>query len=346
MSPETASVDYVPVRVHSPRLSLLPMPDGCASFAETLMAHGAQIRRRKVRVLQVNIGKKCDLACSHCHVEAGPKRTENMTADTVERLLELAEDAPEVETVDITGGAPELNPNFRRFARESRRLGKTVYDRCNLTVFFEPGQEDTPEFLAENGITVIASLPCYSPENVDQQRGRGVFDKSIAALQRLNGLGYGKDGSGLELNLVYNPVGEHLPPPQKALEADYRSRLRDHMEVEFNNLFTITNMPIKRYAHYLRREGKLDDYMRLLLENFNAAAADGVMCADMVSVGWDGQLYDCDFNQMLEIPLNGRARTVWDIAALTDIPRGVALDNHCYGCTAGAGSSCGGALVG
>ena len=345
MSPETASVDYVPVRVHSSRATLLPMPSGLPSFAETLRANGAQIQRRKVRVLQVNIGKKCDLACSHCHVEAGPKRTENMTAETVERLLELAAGAPETDTVDVTGGAPELNPNFRRFAREARRMGKIVYDRCNLTVFFEPEQEDTPEFLAEHGVTVVASLPCYSPENVDEQRGRGVFDKSIAALQRLNKLGYGRDGSGLELHLVYNPVGAHLPPQQQALEDDYRARLRDSLQVNFNRLFTITNMPIKRYAHFLRRENLLDDYMRLLLDNFNPTAAEGVMCADMVSVGWDGQLYDCDFNQMLEIPLNGRRRTVWDINGLDEIPRGVALDNHCYGCTAGAGSSCGGALV-
>ena len=348
MSPQAASMDYVPVRLHSgvdAARTLLPMPDGCPSFAETLRAGGAQIRRRAVRVLQVNIGKKCDLACSHCHVEAGPKRTENMTADTVERLLDLAADAPAVETVDITGGAPELNPNFRRMAREARRMGKIVYDRCNLTVFFEPGQEDTPEFLAEHGVTIVASLPCHSPENVDDQRGRGVFEKSISALQRLNRLGYGRDGGGLELNLVYNPVGAHLPPPQQALEDDYRERLRDNLRVDFNRLFTITNMPIKRYAHYLRRENLLDDYMRLLLENFNPAAAEGVMCSDMVSVGWDGQLYDCDFNQMLEIPLNGRRRTVWDIGGLDEIPRGVALDNHCYGCTAGAGSSCGGALL-
>ena len=326
------------------RKTAFPLPAELPDFEEMLLRQKARIRRRKVRVLQINIGKKCDLACHHCHVEAGPKNPDNMTAETASRVMALLETAPDVEILDITGGAPELNPNFRRVAARARALGKTVYDRCNLTVFFEPGQEDTPEFLAENGITVIASLPCYTPENVEKQRGKGVFDKSIKALQKLNALGYGKPG-GLVLNLVYNPLGPHLPPPQAKLEADYRARLSEHLGIEFNSLYTITNMPIKRYRRFLERENALEDYMRLLVENFNAGAAEGVMCADMLSVGFDGQLYDCDFNQMLDMPLAGKPRTLWDVDSLNDIPAGIAFDNHCYGCTAGAGSSCGGALV-
>lgn len=334
-----------PVKVFSRAATYLPLPWQLPSFEEKLLAEKTRIRRRQVRVLQVNIGKKCDLACHHCHVEAGPKRTENMEQAMAERVLEVLAASPSVEVLDITGGAPELNPHFRMLAREARKMGKTVYDRCNLTVFYQPGQEDTPQFLAENGIVVIASLPCYSPENVDKQRGKGVFEKSIRALSTLNALGYGKPNGDLVLNLVYNPVGAHLPPPQIRLEADYRERLQKYLGITFNQLFTITNMPIKRYVHYLRREGELDNYMQLLVDNFNAQAAAGVMCTEMLSVGWDGQLYDCDFNQMMEIPLNWRPRTLWDIASTDDIGAGIAFDNHCYGCTAGAGSSCGGALV-
>lgn len=330
-----------PIVVHSlPRLQL---PEGLPDFDSSLRAHKTPLMRRGVEVMQINIGKKCDLACHHCHVEAGPKRTENMTAQTIDRVIELLQNAPEVEIVDITGGAPELNANFRRLVSAARAMGKTVYDRSNLTVFFEPGQEDTPEFLAREGAVIIASLPCYTPENVDKQRGDGVFEKSVAALQRLNKLGYGKPG-GLVLNLVYNPVGASLPPPQAKLEDDYRRELRKHLGIEFTALFTITNMPIKRYLHYLRRENQLEDYLRLLVENFNAQVTRNVMCGNMLSVGWDGKLYDCDFNQMLEIPLNNAPQTLWDIDSLADIPRGIATDNHCYGCTAGAGSSCGGAL--
>lgn len=327
------------------RQTILPMPSGLLDFTDTLAAKGACIRRHQMRVLQINIGKKCDLACHHCHVEAGPQHPDNMTAATVDRIMELLADAPDVEILDITGGAPELNPNFRRLSAYGRKLGKTVYDRSNLTVMHEPGQEDTAEFLAEQGIVIIASLPCYTSDNVERQRGKGVFDKSIRTLNHLNALGYGKPDSGLILNLVYNPVGAHLPPPQAQLEEDYRIHLKQEFGIEFNALFTITNMPIKRYRHLLMREKLLDDYMRLLVENFNVHAATGVMCVEMLSVGFDGQLYDCDFNQMLEIPLNGRRQTLWDIKSLADIPSGIALDNHCYGCTAGAGSSCGGALV-
>ncbi|MGI9338379.1 MAG: arsenosugar biosynthesis radical SAM (seleno)protein ArsS [Gammaproteobacteria bacterium] len=327
--------------MHSlPRLRL---PKGLPGFDDSLRKHKTPLIRRRVEVLQINIGKKCDLACHHCHVEAGPKRTENMNAATIDRVIELLSDAPEVGILDITGGAPELNPHFRRLVSSARRMGKTVYDRSNLTVFYENGQEDTPEFLASEGAVIIASLPCYTPDNVEKQRGKGVFDKSIAALQKLNSLGYGKPG-GLVLNLVYNPVGASLPPPQAQLQADYRRELHKHLGIEFTELYTITNMPIKRYLHYLRREKQLDAYLRLLVENFNAEVTHNVMCCNMLSVGWDGKLYDCDFNQMLDIPLNNAPATLWDISSFADIPRGIATDNHCYGCTAGAGSSCGGAL--
>ena len=335
----------LPIQFFDNPESVLPLADEQMDFADAILRHKLRIRRDKIKTLQVNIGRKCDLACSHCHVEAGPKRTENMTGRTVDRLIELLADAEHADTVDITGGAPELNPHFRRFAAEARRLGKTVLDRCNLTVFFQPGQSDTPEFLAEHGIQVIASLPCYSPENVDKQRGRGVFGKSMKALKRLNKLGFGMPNSDLILNLVYNPVGEHLPPPQAQLESDYKIRLREHLGVEFNSLYTITNMPIRRYVHYLRRENKLDEYMQLLIDNFNAKAALGVMCTELVSISWDGKIYDCDFNQMLEIPINYSPKTIWQIDSLDSLPRGIAFDNHCYGCTAGAGSSCGGALL-
>ncbi len=316
------------------------------SFARSLREHGLSLPRSPLEILQVNVGKLCDLACHHCHVEAGPRRTEIMQAATVERILELLADAPGVHTVDLTGGAPELNPHFRTLVREARALGKTVIDRCNLTVLFRPGQEDTAEFLATQGVKVVASLPCYSKANVERQRGKHVFDPSLRALLRLNTLGYGQPGSGLELDLVYNPLGASLPPAQTALEATYRRELAEHFGIVFNRLFTITNMPIKRFLHLLEREGRHERYMQTLLDAFNPQAALGVMCRNLLSVDWRGQLYDCDFNQALELPLGGHPRTLWDIAALTDVERGpIAFANHCYGCTAGAGSSCGGSLT-
>jgi radical SAM/Cys-rich protein len=315
------------------------------AFEAALREHNIELKRDAIKILQVNIGKRCNQACHHCHVESGPNRTENMERETVERLLELLAKEPQIHTVDITGGAPELNPYFRYFVSEIRNMGKEVIDRCNLTVFFEEGQHDTPEFLKENGVQIVASLPCYKEDNVDAQRGKGVFDKSIAALEKLNSLGYGKEGSGRILNLVYNPVGEHLPPAQAKLEADYHAHLKDAFGIVFNQLFTITNMPIKRYAHMLKREGKIEEYMQLLIDNFNPQAAAGVMCTELVSVGWDGQVYDCDFNQMLEIPLNWEPRNLWDIDRFSNIDSGIAVASHCFGCTAGAGSSCGGALL-
>ncbi|MEP6510087.1 MAG: arsenosugar biosynthesis radical SAM (seleno)protein ArsS [Dokdonella sp.] len=316
------------------------------SFARTLRQHGLALPRTRLEILQVNVGKLCDLACQHCHVEAGPNRTEIMQAVTVERVLTLLANAPAVHTLDLTGGAPELNPHFRTLVREARAMGKTVIDRCNLTVLFRPGQEDTADFLARQGVKVVASLPCYTKANVEQQRGQHVFDPSLRALHQLNALGYGHADSELELDLVYNPLGASLPPSQADLEATYRRELAEHFGIVFNHLFTLTNMPIKRFLHLLEREGRYDSYMHTLLDAFNPQAALGVMCRNLLSVSWDGQLFDCDFNQALELPLGGRQRSVWDIETLVDIEREpLAFATHCYGCTAGAGSSCGGSLT-
>lgn len=316
------------------------------SFQETLKRQELEVRRLPLEILQINVGKLCDLACLHCHVEAGPKRTEIMTRETAERIIRLLERSPGIHTVDLTGGAPELNPNFRFLVEESKKSGREVIDRCNLTVFFQKGQEETPYFLKEYRVQIVASLPCYSQENVDQQRGRGVFSKSIRALQLLNELGYGREGTGLLLHLVYNPVDFNLPPMQDRLEADYKEELRKIFGIEFNQLFTITNMPIKRFLHQLKREGKFQEYMELLVTNFNPQAALGVMCRNLISIGWDGKLYDCDFNQMLEIPIGGRSATIWEIESFEELAsETISFDNHCYGCTAGAGSSCAGALT-
>jgi len=318
-----------------------------ADFARALADHGvAPLRRSAIAILQVNVGRRCDLACHHCHVEAGPKRTEAMAAATAERVLELLARSPGLATLDLTGGAPELHDAFRPLVRGARALGRRVIDRCNLTVLELPGQEDTADFLAEQRVRVVASLPCYTAANVDHQRGRGVFARSIDALRRLNALGYGRPGSGLELDLVYNPLGAALPPPEAELETRYRSELRALHGIEFGRLLTLTNMPIKRFAHQLEREGRADEYMGLLVNHFNPATVPGLMCRDLVSVGWDGSLHDCDFNQMLEIPLGGRARSVFDVESLDGLAgEEIATAAHCFGCTAGAGSSCGGALA-
>lgn len=316
------------------------------AFGRSLQRHGLALERTPLEILQVNLTARCNLACTHCHVESGPKRREALDARGIARLIELMDTAPALHTLDLTGGAPELHPQFRELVRAGRTRGLKVIDRCNLTVLFEPGQEDTADFLAESGTAVVASLPCYTPENVNKQRGKGVFGGSIDALQNLNSFGYGKPGSGLELGLVYNPIGARLPPSQAALEAEYRQRLTDDFGIVFNALYTITNMPIKRFLHELERDGELDDYMQLLIDNFNPQAALGVMCRNLVSVGWDGGLYDCDFNQMLDIELGRQRTTLWDIERLDEIEtRPVAFARHCYGCTAGAGSSCGGSLA-
>jgi len=318
-------------------------------FDAALDAHDlGPLRRERVTTLQINVGKLCNQACLHCHVDAGPKRTEIMPREVAERLLWLLDRSPSVETVDITGGAPELNANFRDLVVGARERGRHVIDRCNLTVLLEPGQQDLVDFLAEHEVEVIASLPCYSAENVNQQRGKGVFGKSIRALQALNALGYGKPDSGLELNLVYNPLGPSLPPPQASLEARYKEELADNFGIVFNRLFTLTNLPISRFLHMLRREGQLEAYQELLANSFNPATVDGLMCRHQISVGWRGRLYDCDFNQMLELGLpeaEPHADTIWDIDSFEVLAeREITTRDHCFGCTAGAGSSCGGAI--
>ena len=310
---------------------------------------GLPLKRAELGTVQLNLGKLCNQACLHCHVDAGPKRTEIMAPRTAELALALIR-AAQARTVDLTGGAPELNPSFRFLVEQNRQDGRHVLDRCNLTVLFEPGQEDLAEFLAAHQVEIFASLPCYSEENVAAQRGHGVYEKSIVALRKLNALGYGQDGSGLVLNLVYNPVGAHLPPPQQNLEADYKRELGERFGLTFNNLLTITNMPIARFAHSLERDGKLAEYMGLLAQAFNPATLDSLMCRHLVSISWDGYVYDCDFNQMLDLRLgNGTPLRLGEHSAASLvrrlIGRDIRLDSHCYGCTAGAGSSCGGALA-
>ncbi len=316
------------------------------SFDRALAQHGLQpLARAQVQTLQVNLGKRCNMTCQHCHVEAGPNRTEMMSGQVAARVIELLERNPDIDTVDFTGGAPELNPHFRWLVSESRKLGRRVIDRCNLTVFFEPAQSDTPAFLAAHDVEVVASLPCYGAANVEKQRGKGAFDKSIQALLLLNQLGYGKPESRLRLNLVYNPVGPSLPPAQHTLQATYKEELSRLFGIAFNDLLTITNLPINRFAGVLRAAGTLSVYKHLLVDRFNPATVPELMCRSMVSVGWDGQLYDCDFNQMLELPLGAGARTVWNIESLAEFDEAcIATGGHCFGCTAGAGSSCAGAL--
>jgi len=326
-------------------LRVLGSSAGSLTFDEALERSCGPLLRGPASTLQINVGKLCNQACHHCHVDAGPRRTEVMTAETAERLLHLLAATPAIGTVDITGGAPELNPNFRRLVTRSRELDREVIDRCNLTVLFEPGMAGLSEFLAEYKVQIIASLPCYTAPNVDAQRGRGVFDKSIRALQRLNTLGYGKPGSSLTLHLVYNPLGACLPPEQSRLEADYKRQLREHFGIEFHRLFTLANMPISRFADSLRRSGNYGDYMALLAGNFNPSTVAELMCRSLINVGWDGGLYDCDFNQMLGIGIGGRRATVWDLETFSHMEgQLIATGMHCFGCTAGAGSSCGGAL--
>ena len=317
---------------------------GGPSFPASLASHGLELRRAETTTLQVNVGKLCNQACHHCHVEAGPKRTEVMTRAVAERVVALLAESPRVTTVDLTGGAPELNPSFRWLVDEVRRLGRHVIDRCNLTVLFEPGMEDLAEFLAARDVEVVASLPCYREKNVDEQRGHGVFAKSIAGLQRLNALGYGRSGGARRLNLVYNPNGAFLPPAQGGLEATYKVQLARDFGIEFDHLFTITNVPIARYADYLDERGQYEAYMSLLVAHLNPATVSGLMCRSLISVGWNGALHDCDFNQMLELPL-GAARTIFELESLALAGQPIATGTHCFACTAGSGSSCGGSLA-
>ena len=304
------------------------------------------IRRRVLETLQVNLGYRCNQSCVHCHVNAGPNRKEMMDRGTLE-LIPAVLKARSVRTLDLTGGAPELHEGFRWLASEATRLGVKVIDRCNLTILFEPGQEDLAEFLARHRVEIVASLPCYSVENVDRQRGKGVFDTSIAALKKLNALGYGREGTGLVLNLVYNPQGSVLPPDQAGLEADYKRELLKHFGIVFNGLFVLANMPIQRFGSMLISKGRFAEYMRLLKENYAAGNLDGVMCRSLVSVDWRGHLYDCDFNQQLGLPVAGdHGQYLSDLLTVDPAGGPIVVADHCYGCTAGQGSSCGGALQG
>lgn len=305
------------------------------------------LRRRTVDTLQINLGYRCNQSCQHCHVNAGPNRTEEMSRDTIDAVIAFLAASPDVRTLDLTGGAPELNRHFRDLIVAARARGVRVIDRCNLTILEEPGQEGLAEFLAAHGVEVVASMPCYLEDNVDRQRGKGTFDASIRGLQRLNGLGYGQPGSGLTLNLVYNPQGASLPPPQEALELDYKRHLATHFGVVFNQLFTLANMPIQRFGSMLVSKGQFNSYMDLLRSAHREDNLGQVMCRNLVSVDWQGYLYDCDFNQQLGLPIRqaGKPRLhISDItaAALDDHP--ILVADHCFGCTAGQGSSCGGAL--
>lgn len=298
-----------------------------------------------ITIFQINVGKLCNQTCRHCHVDAGPDRTESMSRETAQWCINALA-RTDIPTVDITGGAPELNPNFRRLVEQAHALGRHVMDRCNLSVLLIPSQADLAEFLAAHRVEIIASLPSFHASQTDAQRGEGTFEKSIEALKLLNRIGYGQPDSGLTLNLVYNPVGAFLPPKQEAIEAQFRKELQTRHRIEFNHLYTITNMPISRFLEFLVESGNYAGYMERLANAFNPAAAAGVMCRYTLSVGWDGTLYDCDFNQMLELPVDhGAPSHIRDFDPAQLIHRRIVTRNHCYGCTAGSGSSCGGTVA-
>jgi radical SAM/Cys-rich protein len=314
-------------------------------FDEKLKQHGIVLKASRVDTLQVNVGKLCNQACKHCHVDASPKRTEIMTRETVDACLDVLHRF-KIKTLDITGGAPELNPAFRYFVTEAKKSDVHIIVRHNLTVMFEEGQGDLPDFFKENKAEVISSLPYFLEQQTDAQRGKGVFEKSIEAMKRLNVVGYGIENSSLVLNLVYNPVGAFLPPPQDAIEKDFKRELFNRYGLQFNHLYTITNMPIKRYLDYLRRSGNEERYMNKLVSAFNPATIEGLMCRNLISVDWLGNVYDCDFNQMLEMPVEkSLPQTIFDFDIEKFNERTIITGTHCFGCTAGAGSSCGGVVV-
>lgn len=321
------------------------LPATEVSFDEKLRQNELTLRAGRVEILQVNVGKLCNQTCKHCHVDAGPTRTEIMTRETIDACLKVLREF-KIQTLDITGGAPELVPDFRYFVTEARKSGAKIMVRHNLTVMFEDGYEDLPSFFAENEVEVVSSLPYFLQQQTDSQRGAGVFDKSVEALKRLNAVGYGIDESGLVLDLVYNPVGAFLPPEQTAIETDFKRELKTRYDIDFNNLYTITNMPIARYLDWLRRTGNEQSYMQKLVEAFNPDAVAGLMCRDTLSVDWLGNLFDCDFNQMLEIPISERAgQTIHDYSPERLDGREIQTNSHCFGCTAGNGSSCGGVVI-
>jgi radical SAM/Cys-rich protein len=325
-----------------------PKPDRSVSqlFSSTLADRSLSCRRKRTDILQLNLGKFCNLTCVHCHVNAGPKRREIITRETIDRILGWLA-GTEIHTVDLTGGAPEMMPDFRYLVGCLRKMPQveTVIDRCNLTILLASGYEWLADFLMINRVKIVASMPCYQLDNVDAQRGDGVFDSSIRALQLLNRLGYGRMAD-LPLDLVYNPNGDFLPPDQTELEADYKRELKKRFDIDFHRLYTLTNMPIGRFASWLKHSGKLDAYMELLIASFNPASVAGLMCQNTLSVGWQGEVYDCDFNQQLGMRWkNGAPLFLWDVDPERLEGRPIAMDKHCFGCTAGSGSSCGGALV-
>jgi radical SAM/Cys-rich protein len=328
------------------QLRILSQTTACPPFDERMRTAGLfPLYATGITVFQINVGKLCNQTCRHCHVDAGPDRQETMSREVAELCLKALEQT-DIPTVDITGGAPELNPNFRWLVEQARALGRHVMDRCNLSVLLLPSQADLAGFLARQGVEVIASLPYYRPSQTDAQRGDGVFEKSIRALQLLNSLGYGVEGSGLTLNLVHNPVGAFLPSKQEAIESQFRRELKRRHGVVFNHLYTITNMPISRFLEFLMESGNYDGYMERLANAFNPSAAAGVMCRYTLSVGWDGTLYDCDFNQMLDLPVShGAPQHIRDFDPAQLHSRRIVTGNHCYGCTAGSGSTCGGAVI-
>jgi radical SAM/Cys-rich protein len=327
------------------QLEVLEHSGPVISFAEKLQDCGLYpLKPTGISIFQVNIGKMCNQTCAHCHVDAGPDRTEVMTRETMMQCLAVLED-PSLHTVDITGGAPEMNPDFRWFIGELGKLNKHIIVRCNLTIVVSNKKfHDLPEFYKTHNVEIISSLPFYNADRTDRQRGEGVFKNSIEALRLLNNAGYGKDGSGLLLNLVYNPSGAFLPASQVELERQFKKELKHQHDIVFNNLYCITNMPISRYLEYLLRSGNFENYMDKLVGAFNPSAAAGVMCRNTISVGWDGFLYDCDFNQMLDLKVNGEQHHVGDFNTSALNRRDIRLGQHCFGCTAGAGSSCGGSI--
>lgn len=314
------------------------------SFEEVLTRHGQWLERKQTQILQLNLGKMCNLACVHCHVGAGPARKEIMTRETLEKILEWAEENP-LPVVDLTGGAPEMFPHFREMVIWFRQRGFHVMDRCNLTILLQPGFETMAEFLRDQQVEIIASMPCYSPENVNAQRGNGVFDESIEALQMLNRLGYGVD-EDLPLNLVYNPNGAFLPPDQQKLEEVYKQELDTHFGIRFHKLYALTNLPVSRFANYLKQRGSYGEYLQLLKDSFNPGSVQGLMCRDTLSVDWVGRVFDCDFNQQMQMHtgFGGAPQYLWDLDLRRWKQTEIRTAPHCFGCTAGQGSSCGGAL--
>ena len=316
-------------------------------FQEKLQQSGLYpLKPTAIEILQVNIGKMCNQTCRHCHVDAGPDRKEIMTRETMHQCIDVLKANPQLTTVDITGGAPEMNPNFRWFVDEISKLNRHIIVRCNLTIILANKKYyDLPQFYKEHNVEVVSSLPFYTQDRTDRQRGNGVFEDSIKALQMLNGIGYGKEETGLILNLVYNPAGAFLPPAQHSLEKEYKQALMQKFGIWFNNLFAITNLPISRFLDYLLQSGNYESYMEKLVNAYNPVAAANVMCRNTISVGWDGYLYDCDFNQMLELKVNSNGKHLTDFSTYELNGREIVIGQHCYGCTAGAGSSCGGAVT-